>query len=248
MRKAVLAAIVGLLCLGATARADSLTAYYYTVSPSDHDFSIAGIDDHPVTGLVQSTLVGGLPVATTKAITGTGFVSGPFKDLTALHQLTWWSPSLNPNVKLDTVTTITVPINQPTNFFPPGQTSDSNGFLTAEFLGTFTGTSISFSNIASDDDLWVFVDGTLVVDDGGVKPFGNGSVANVTDTGLSNGTHTLEIFYADRHVVQAGLTLDIDAQNLSPVPEPISLISFGFGGLGVGMYGWRRRKVANMAA
>jgi len=65
--------------------------------------------------------------------------------------------------------------------------------------------SIGFS-LGSDDDSWVYVDGRLVVDNGGVKPI---ETAPYTVATLSPGSHRFDVFYADRHGSGASLELSL---------------------------------------
>ena len=85
--------------------------------------------------------------------------------------------------------------------------------------GTYSLTS------GSDDGTWAFIDGKLVVDNGGV----HGVAITTSNFTLTTGLHSLEIFYEDRHTTGAvfDLTSFVDPNgnpvNLSPVPEPATL-------------------------
>jgi hypothetical protein len=71
--------------------------------------------------------------------------------------------------------------------------------------------------MSSDDDAWLFVDGNLVAEthyDG----------ANPTAT-FSAGTHSIDIFYADRIPVYDSFALTFSVP-LSPVPEPGAITLF----------------------
>jgi fibro-slime domain-containing protein len=85
-------------------------------------------------------------------------------------------------------------------FFPDGKKADGaeNGYRTVHWSGTFVqpqAGSVGFQ-LGSDDDSWVFVDGVLVVDNGGVKPEAD---APYTVTHLATGAHRFDVFFADRH-------------------------------------------------
>ncbi len=81
-----------------------------------------------------------------------------------------------------------------------------------------------------------FIDGVLVGDNGGVK----GVNPTTFNTGtLAAGNHTAELFFADRHQVQAGVTFAPTFQ-VTSTPEPASLSLFATGLVGV--FGAVRRK------
>jgi fibro-slime domain-containing protein len=136
-----------------------------------------------------------------------------------------------------------LPINYPSNFFPNGSSgSDTSGFVTAVYKGTFVtpaGGSVTF-NLGSDDDAWVFLNGKLAVDNGGIQPYGT---APTTISGLNPGTNTVEIFFDDRHTVQAALTFSADVAINSGVPEASTwaMMLCGFTGLGFAAFRQSRK-------
>jgi hypothetical protein len=154
-------------------------------------------------------------------------------DIDADGELTYWSPALSnggPGGTSDVVQTATGLVSLPyTNnaFFTPNGTGSHdgspNGFQAAYFYGTLdapTAEKISFS-VSSDDMAFVYLDGTVVCNDGGVH--GATAVPCTTST-VSAGDHTLQIFYVDLDPVAAVLDFSITTTGVttsgSAVPEP----------------------------
>jgi fibro-slime domain-containing protein len=231
-------------CTPAHADTYTLNVQYYTVTPGG-DFGTQCCSTS--TDLVKAQLgPSGLPVYNPSASNG-GFV---LTDLDANGQLTWWSPTLNSRVTASGTGTITTPVSD-ASFYPPdgSGTSDANGFLTAVFSGVMTlpvAETVSFT-FGGDDDMFLYVDGQIVGQLGGVHGF---ETATPTTALLSAGDHTFTAFYADRAqtgaqtfftINTAGLTV---SPNVPGVPEPASwaLMLLGFGGIGSIMR--RSRKLA----
>jgi fibro-slime domain-containing protein len=223
----------------ATAQASSLSVTYTTITTSDPDTggAVTGV----VTGLVKSTLgPDGLPVESNP---------GTFSDVNGSGELLWWTPHGGDVIAGTTYSypnPATLPISFD-NFFPNGPSGGDGsdvGYTSAILKGTFNtpaGGSVTFS-LGSDDDTWVFLNGNLVVDNGGVHA---DAVAPVVVTGLAPGVNTIEVFYADRHVVQAQLDFTADVTVNPGVPEASTwaMLLAGFGGLGFAAFR-RSRKAA----
>ncbi len=224
----VLTALLAAIVMGGVAQAgvvtSTLSAQYF-LHATDQDFqngAFASLSD-----LVSPTLgPDGLPVF--NAANSSGYV---VHDLAAHNEISWWSPSASSSVTADGSGVVTMPYANG-SMFPPGKTNDSSGFLTATFSGNFqlaSASNVSFT-LGADDDAFLYVDGVIVSQLGGIH--GNTQVP-VTTALLGAGTHTIELFYADRHTTQASLNFSLNSSNVvinaAPVPEPATLGLLGAG-------------------
>ncbi len=118
----------------------------------------------------------------------------------------------------------------PEDFFPidgkgfGNENEKHNYFFTLEYETKFNYDPAKRTiKVKSDDDLWIFIDGKLVVDLGGVHEAGDYKTITIPDTffaGKSKGDPcTFKLFFAERKIVQSALAFG--ANFLAPYVPPV---------------------------
>ena len=222
----VISAAAATMSLMSAQAAHAITA---TLSAQYFDLSIHDIDTGyftTPTGIGSTLGLDGMPTATG----GVHDISGGV--------LTWWDPSLNSNVKADGTGTVSLPYNS--NMYAPMSTGTNDTYVyeTAIFKGDFSLASAGTVDfvLGSDDDSFIYVDGKLFGDNPGVHGV---STVDFTSPELAAGSHSIEVFYADRDHTGAFLSLTLGANSSAVVitapppgvPEPATwaLMIGGFG-------------------
>jgi fibro-slime domain-containing protein len=108
----------------------------------------------------------------------------------------------------------------------PGGTPDRNFHFTFELHGEFTydGTGGQLFKFVGDDDVWVFINGELVIDLGGVHS-AREQYVEIDRLGLDHGeTYEFDFFFAERHRTQSNFRIVTNLPLESTNPSTISAI------------------------
>lgn len=219
--------VFGITVLGAAVLANAagtLEGDYYVMASNNLDVE-HGIDGSIVTGLVTSHLgADGLPVASAYGLSYSG-PSGAIRDVNASNEIMWWSAGVD-GTTFQKSEVDSNPFDL--NIFPNGSSDGSDGYSSVHWQGDFdltSGGSVTFT-AGSDDDMFVYLDGNLVDDLGGVHGF---APAQVTTDPISAGNHVIDVFFADRHTTNSEARFDAQFTP-SATPEPFTM-ALGVGGL-----------------
>lgn len=102
---------------------------------------------------------------------------------------------------------------------PPGQ--GRNFLFTTEIHTQFSYVAGQVFTFRGDDDLWIFVNGKLALDLGGMHGERTASIdfdAQATELGISpGGTYGMDVFHAERHTTQSNFYMETNIACFTPV-------------------------------
>jgi fibro-slime domain-containing protein len=94
--------------------------------------------------------------------------------------------------------------------------NEHNFLFTTEIHTSFVYRPGQVFTFVGDDDLWMFIDGTLRIDLGGLHPALESSVS-LDSLGLTDGeTYAMDIFHAERHTTESNFRVDTNIDFLPP--------------------------------
>jgi len=222
-------AIATVCAMGANADQISLNVTYRDFEDSHPDFEhyVNGL----TTGLVMNELgTDGKPVSTDNSIA----VYDWYHPTSASKE---YSGTLILNKNADGLYEFIDNTFFPLDDKPHDLNADHNYLFTMEMNTVFTYQGGEVFYFTGDDDVWVFINGKLAMDLGGVHGAVSGSVdldAMATTLGIQTGNdYTFDFFFAERHTSESNCRITTSIK-LQPTPEPGSLImlTLGFFSLG----------------
>ena len=217
----------------------TLEVVYRDHKPLDADFGCHMYGNIARPGLVQSQLgVDKKPVFNPNPPPPPNGWSGSTPQITSAQTFSEWYNTKD-GVNFEVVDTLTLTEIMPglysfasNNFYPltdkgfgnnvtpnwAGQTfPDRNGSFTTEIHTSFIYEQGQVFNFQGDDDVWVFIDGKLAMDLGGLHPQVSGAI-NLDTLGLKIGNeYTLDVFHAER--CESGSNFRIDTSINCFIPQ-----------------------------